>query len=125
MAIYFVYPIFIVLLFLIASYIFFNLIYTKYKLRTTNMSFADLMTVLNATINTELELYEKDVFSIKGSLSNSNFDNFYIDITTNILTKLSDTFFLQMSAYLTEEAIGTIIGRAVKIYLTEKITGTV
>ena len=103
---------------------FFKFIYTPYKLKTTKISFSELLTVLNATINTELELYEKDVFKTKGALLNSNFDNYYMDITTNIIKKLSPTFFMRMKIYLTEEAVAEVIARTVKIYLTEKIDGT-
>lgn len=124
MALYFIYPIFLCIVIIISACMFFKFIYTPYKLKTTKISFSELLTVLNATINTELELYEKDVFKTKGALLNSNFDNYYMDITTNIIKKLSPTFFMQMKIYLTEEAVAEVIARTVKIYLTEKIDGT-
>ena len=113
--------IFISIIFLCTAFIFYKYIYSPHKVRTSNMSLPDLLVVLQTVINTELDLYEKNIFSTKGALTNSNFENFYKDIVNSIINALSQDFFVRMSFFINQDAIVTIICRTVKDYLAEKV----
>ena len=104
-----------------ALWIIFRKILPYYKVSTSEISFAELLSVLNASINTELELWEKDIFNEKPNAvgTNSRYENCYIEISTHILDSLSPAFFLNMTKYLTEDAIVSMIGRRVKIFLND------
>lgn len=106
-------------------YIIFGVIMPKYRTITSEVSFQELLLALNAAINTEIELWEKDVFANKQAITNSNFENYYIDISDHIIKSLSPIFFINMGKYITEDAVITIIGRRVKEYLSGKVSGTV
>lgn len=106
-------------------YIIFGVIMPKYRTITSEVSFQELLLALNAAINTEIELWEKDVFVNKQAITNSNFENYYIDISDHIIKSLSSVFFINMGKYITEDAVITIIGRRVKEYLSGKVSGTV
>lgn len=106
-------------------YIIFGVIMPKYSTITSEVSFQELLLALNAAINTEIELWEKDVFVNKHAITNSNFENYYIDISDHIIKSLSPVFFINMGKYITEDAVITIIGRRVKEYLSGKVSGTV
>lgn len=113
------------LLILLSLYILYNKILPKYHTVVSDVSFQELLIALNAAINTELELWEKDVFVNTKSITNSNFDNYYEEITTHIIRSLSPIFFINMGKYITEDAVVTIIGRKTKEYLTGKINGSI
>lgn len=101
-------------------------VYYPIKLKANNNpSFETLITILNLIINSELDAYENDIFRNKGSITNQNFDSYYKDITTKIVESISPDLEENLKYYLTEDAIYRIVGRAVKKYLTEKITGTI
>lgn len=106
-------------------YIIFGVIMPKYRTITSEVSFQELLLALNAAINTEIELWEKDVFVNKQAITNSNFENYYVDISDHIIKSLSPVFFINMGKYITEDAVITIIGRRVKEYLSGKVSGTV
>ena len=106
-------------------YIIFGVIMPKYRTIISDVSFQELLLALNAAINTEIELWEKDVFANKQAITNSNFENYYIDISDHIIKSLSPIFFINMGKYITEDAVITIIGRRVKEYLSGKVSGTV
>lgn len=93
----FLIPFYFCILFLITSFIFYKIIYSKHKIHTSNLDLSELLLILNVVINTELDLYEKDVFNTKGAITNANFENFYNDIVHNIINSLSDDFFNQIS----------------------------
>jgi len=101
--------------------IFFRYIYTPYKLRTAPTDMNDLLSLLYTVVNSEIEVYENDVFNDLKAINNSNFENFYNDITKNIMNSLSEEFFIKMRYYLNDEAVASIIARRVKSYLSEKI----
>lgn len=117
--------IFLSLIFLITTYVFYTFIYSKFKLNTQEVTFEELLNALNVIVNTCIQMYEKNVFSVKGSITNANYDNFYYDITSMIFDSLSDTFYTQISAYITKDAVATIVCRNVKEYLNSKINGVV
>ena len=117
--------IWISIVFLISAYILYTKILTPYKLTISDAEFSELLIALNAAINTEFELWEKDVFVSKKAITNSNFDNYYHEMTSSIIQSLSPIFFKKMNQYITEEAVVSIIGRKTKEYLTSKLTGTI
>ena len=112
-----------ILIFLIV-YVIFNRILIPYRLTVSDTSFQELLLALNAAIQTELDLWEKDVFANKNAITNSNFENFYYEITDHIIKSLSPIFFKKMTQYISEDAIISIVGRKVKEYLTGKINGS-
>lgn len=120
-----IFLIFLSLLFLIILYVFYTHIYSKFKINTQELTFEELLTTLNIITNTCIKMYENNVFSSKGSITNANYDNFYYDITSMIFDSLSPAFYMHMSAYLTKEAVATIVCRNVKEYLNSKINGVV
>lgn len=103
--------------------IFYRFIYVPHKQAASIVPFSDMLVILNAAINTEFELYDKDVFSTKGSITNANFENFYADITRSIVDSLAPTFYIKMSYYITEDAVISIIARQVKNFLSDKVHG--
>lgn len=103
---------------------FYNLIWIPYKKSVGGHSFEDLILILRTVINTELDAYENDVFRLKGSLTNSNFNQFYLDITKKISQDIPDEFLDDLKQYLTQDAIFRIIGREVKKFLEDHIHGT-
>ncbi len=103
---------------------FYRGIYTPYKIKTQNISFPELIEVLQASIRSEIEIYEKNIFDTRGAISNSNFDNYYHDIINSILNDLSPTFFARIGCFLTEDSVVSMIARTVRAYLVEK-TNTV
>ncbi len=114
----------VLLLLYITTYAFYNKIYLQYKKNNVNLDFETAILVLKTIINTELDSYETDIFNNKGSITNSNFENFYNDITTKIISHLSPNLIQHLSLYITEDMIYIIVARTVKKYLIEKINGT-
>ena len=121
----FIYPVFIALVILASLFIFFKFIYSTHKIKITETSFNELMSILNIMIKTEIDLYENNVFNTKGSITNSNFENYYNDMCDSIINNISSDFFDKMSVYINKDAIVTFIARTVKTYLAGKITGTI
>lgn len=103
---------------------FYNRVYLPYKKELVELDFDSALSILRIIINTELDAYENDIFVNKGSITNSNFDNYYKDITNKIVNNLSPALIKHLSLYITEDMIYVIIARAVKKFLTEKINGT-
>lgn len=114
------YAIVFCILFLLTSYVFFTRIYNMFILKTEDPDFELLLTALNAAINTEIELWERDIFVNKKAMTNSNFENFYYEISNHIINSLSESFYIRFEHYLTRDAVYSIISRKVKEYLTEK-----
>ncbi len=83
--------------------------------------FAGCLAILNAIIQNEFDAYEVDIFSHKGSITNSNFENYYHDITNKIIEKIPEEFIKRMSDFYTVDGIYSHIARRVKIFLTSKI----
>lgn len=105
--------------------LFMKVLLPKYSIVASETTFQELLLALNASIQTEFDLWEKDVFANKQAITNSNFENYYIEITTHIINSLSPTFFLNISKYITEDAVVSMIGRKTKEYLSSKITGSI
>lgn len=111
--------VFIASLILCVKLILYKKIYPTYRTAISDVSFSDLLIVLNAVINTELEMWEKDVFKGKDNAvaTNSRFENYYIEISHHIANSFSPIFYQNMSKYITEEEVISIIGRKVKEFL--------
>lgn len=108
---------------LIQSIIFvsFRFILPEYKVKVSDVSFQELLLALNAAIQTELDIWERNVFVNKQAITNSNFENYYNEISVHIAKSLSPTFYLNISKYISEDAVISIIGRKTREYLTGKI----
>lgn len=88
---------------------------------TTSEEFVSNLAVLNAIIQTELDIYDNDIFERKGGLNNQEFENYLSSITKDIISKISDEFIKNMSRTWTEEAIYEYVVRKVKAYLIEQV----
>lgn len=97
-------------------------IYKKYIVASyQKVSFTELLTILKFIIDGELNTYDETIFRLKGSITNSNFENFYRDLTSQIIDSIPDNFYVQMKPYLSKEAVIKIICRDVKKYLASKV----
>lgn len=105
--------------------IIFWFILPKYQMIKADVTFQELLLALNAAIQTEFDLWEKDVFVDKHAITNSNFENYYLEMTDHIIKSLSPIFFINIGKYITEDAVVSIIGRKTKEYLSNKITGSI
>lgn len=112
-------------IFIITSMVFLKYVLTPYRTQFLVHSFEELLIILNAAIQTEIDLFEKDVFQSKQAITNSNFDNYYQEMNTTIIRSLSPTFYIAIQRYLSYDTVITIIARKVKIYLTGKVNGSV
>jgi len=87
-------------------------------------TYDELIHILESICNLHLSIYEEDIFSNKGAITNANFDNFYKELTSSIINSLSPQFFFKMNYYISDEAVVEIICRIVKKYLSKKVNGT-
>ena len=117
----FIYPIFIAAIVLFVLYAFFHWVLPQFIANTRRESLTDMLIALKAVINLQLDLYEENIFNDKGDISNANFENYYDDITVNIINSISPEFFLKIKGYMTEDAVVSLICRIVKEYLTKKV----
>ena len=115
----------VALVFIVTCLLLFWKILPKYHMIKSEVTFQELLLALNAAIQTEFDLWEKDVFVNKHAITNSNFDNYYFEMTDHILKSLSPIFFINIGKYITEDAVVSIIGRKTKEYLTTKISGAI
>lgn len=118
-------PLWVLFISLIFFYVLYRKILPKYKMTVSEVSFQELLIALNAAIQTEFELWEKDVFVDKKAITNSNFDNYYMEITNQIIKSLSPIFFVNIGKYISEEAVVSIIGRKTKEFLVTKVNGVI
>lgn len=115
----FVFPIEILFLVLIGMTYYYREIKLKYDIRSKTENFTTLFAVFTAVVQSEIDLYEKDVFENNRPITNSNFENFYTDLTVRIKDKLSPELMVGLQHYITEEAIYSYIARTVKRYLVQ------
>lgn len=107
-------------------YLFIHLLFKnviiRFKQKTEFLSIEDVITAVNLVIRTEISLYERNVFDNGGRiLTNSSYENYYRDITENILKALSKDIIDKATFYFTKESLYSMISREVKIYLNDKI----
>lgn len=109
-------------LFLLCTYLLFRKILPKYKITVAETSLEDIIMTLNVTVNTEFELWEKDVFVDDGGIANNaQYENFYNEISMNILNSLSDAYFDTAEKFIKKEAIVTIVARQTKNFLNKHV----
>ena len=102
--------------------ILFKKILPKYKIITAEVSLTDIIATLNVIINTEFELWEKDVFIDQSGIgTNSQYENYYNDICMNIINSLSEPFYITAEKYIKKEAIATIVARQTKNFLNRHV----
>jgi hypothetical protein len=111
----------IAIIFLITSYIFYSHIYLTFKHRSAPIQADELVKMLTAIMNLEVEIYEKNIFVKRGALTNATFENYYHNMMDEILASLSGDFMYRINFYIKQEAVVTIIARTVRQYLTDKI----
>ena len=71
-------------LILFFCYLLFRKILPKYKLSSSDTSLSDVILTLNVMINTELQLWENDIFKEnQGIGNNAQYENFYNDVLLN------------------------------------------
>lgn len=92
--------------------------------RISTDDFAGCLAILNTIIQVEFDIYNQDIFTKKETITNTNFENFYNDLTHKIINSIPEEFINRMTSYYTVDAIYTYIARRCKIFLTEKIHGT-
>lgn len=103
-------------------YIIFHKILPTYKITVAEASLSDIIMTLNVTINTEFELWEKDVFVDESGIgNNSQYENYYNEICMNIINSLSDAYFANAEKYIKKDAIVTIIARQTKNFLNKHV----
>lgn len=85
------------------------------------VTFAELLLILNTTVDTEIESYESSIFQQRGNITNSNYENFYHDLVKHVLSAIPDNFYRSMSSYMTKEAVIRLICRRIHKYLQEKV----
>ena len=107
------------------AYFFYKKILLPYRKQLVDLDFETSLFILKTIINSELDTYENDIFMSKGSITNTNFENYYKDITEKIIKNISPDLIRHLSLYITEDMIYVIVARAVKKFLTEKISGTI
>ena len=91
------------------------------KTEGLNISFEEAFTVLGVIIQSELQVYDTDVFLGRGGITNSNFETYYEDISKKIIAKISPEIIKELQHYITEDAIYIYIARRGRAYLTEQI----
>ena len=102
--------------------IYFTVKYFHYKKSEgLNISFEEAFTVLGVIIQSELQVYDTDVFLGRGGITNSNFETYYEDISKKIIAKISPDSIKELQHYITEDAIYIYVARRVRAYLTEQI----
>lgn len=112
----------VTILILFSIYIIFRKILPKYKITVSELSLSDVVATLNVIINTELELWEKDVFVDQSGIgNNSQYENYYNEICMNILNSLSDAYFDSAEKFIKRDAIATIVARHTKNFLNKHV----
>ena len=108
---------------LILAYIPFFMLFLlpRYRKMTHVGDFSDLITILQTIVRSEIEMYENDIFENKRPITNTNFDNFYEDLCNRIIRKLSPEFMHEITYYVSDEMVISMIARTVKQYLVEKV----
>ncbi len=107
----------------VTLYVLYSHLLVIYKRKTATMSFPELLGVLSALIQLEIDRYEKELFNNNRTITNSNFDNFYNNLTHAILDGISPSFMQQLQVYVTEDMVVSYVARSVKQYLTTKVKG--
>ena len=104
-------------------------IFTRYfiyfKRNTSVLDLEAAMTALSLIINSEISEYEKNIFQNNRPITNSNFENYYNDITKKTIAAISPVLMRQLCVYITEDTIYKYIGRTVREYLVKKVNSSI
>lgn len=104
-------------------------IFTRYfiyfKRNTSVLDLEAAMTALSLIINSEISEYEKNIFQNNRPITNSNFENYYNDITKKTIAAISPVLMRQLCVYITEDTIYKYIGRTVREYLVKKANSSI
>jgi hypothetical protein len=106
---------------LTAASIFYSFIYAPFKIRSRPFSFEEAFAILKLIIQTELDAYNADVFRDDPPITNSNFVNFYTDLTEKIRDNISPALMEKLTEYIPEELVYKLIVRQVKDFLVSKV----
>lgn len=96
-------------------------ILSKYDRSSVSNDFSTTYAVLAAIIQSEIDLYERDVFENSRPITNANFENYYNDLAERIKSKISPELMHNLQHYITEEAIFSYIARTVRQYLVQYV----
>lgn len=116
-----IYSIISIILIITVWYIVYRILNSKSQSPT---EFISLLSILSSQIKTELDAYDQDIFEVKGSITNNNYDRYYKDLTNRIIQNISPDMVKELTKYYTEDAVYKYIARSVRDYLTTKINGT-
>lgn len=105
--------------FLLAAWIFYRFIFSRYKYISTTLSFDDAWASLTLIVKSEIELYENNVFEKRKAITNANYENFYKDLSNRIIKHISPILMQSLNIYITEEAVYRYISRTVQNYLAQ------
>lgn len=104
-------------------------VFTRYfiyfKRNTSVLELEAAMTALSLIINSEISEYEKNIFQNNRPITNSNFENYYNDITKKTIAAISPILMKQLCVYITEDTIYKYIGRTVREYLVKKVNSSI
>ena len=108
---------------LILAYIPFFMLFIlpRYRKMTHVGDFTELITILQTIIRSEIDMYENDIFENNRPITNTNFDTFYEDLCNRIIRKISPEFMHEITFYVSEEMVISMIARTVKQYLVTKV----
>lgn len=93
----------------------------KYRNAVRVSDYSTLIGVLKSIIMQEIELYEKDVFENRATITNANFDNYYKELSNRIISFISPQLIRELEYYITYDCIITLVARSVKIYLSSRV----
>lgn len=121
----FIYAIIAILLITICILVSFFVVYksiSRNKKRIKELSFEELIQIVNIITNNEISLYERNIFNNGGKiLDKASYDNYYKDILENIFKAISDDMIACITEYIDKESFYSMISREVLIYLNSKI----
>ena len=85
----------------------------------------DISTIADtiATVaNMEFNIYDNNRFRAGGpALTSSTFDNYFKELSTNILNDLSPEFYERAKVYMPEDSVAKLVTSMVRNYLTGKL----
>lgn len=112
----YIYPIYIAAVIVIAAVIIMNR-WRNFAFEKHILSFEEIQTSINSLMAMHIEIYEKDVMQTKAIFTQGEFEIFYKDLVSNIVSSISPMFMKKASIYLTEEAVYQYIAKYVMDYL--------
>ena len=84
-------------------------------------NYAELLTILQVIITTEVEQYENQIFIDREGITNQNFEMFLNDLTYKVTDHITPQFMKAINIYIKEENVYQLIVRSIEAYLRSKI----